>query len=327
TMPGTPPWRPAATASASACSKPPPASQRCRKSLSCSPISMSRCPRNTPRSATARTAAWRWPCCWRRCAATAATSPSRLRASAPATRRGRPRPSRRATSCAFCCPARASGSRPAASRAGGGAVPLLRRMNYLWRLAATGLAFAVMGVGGIVLALVVPLASLGTRDPLVRARRARRYIRNSFRGYLLMLRWLGVLRLEVVGGERLAQCQGRLIVANHPTLLDVVLIMALVPNAHCVAKHQLWRNPFLGPIMRISGHIRNDGDAEAFIDACRSALAAGGNLIIFPEGTRSVPGQRLRFQRGFAHIATLTGANLQLVAITCEPVTLIKGQP
>ena len=214
------------------------------------------------------------------------------------------------------------------SCAGGGAVALLRRVNYLWRLAATGLAFAVMGVGGIVLALiVVPLASLGTREKLVRARRARRYIRNCFRGYLLMLRWLGVIRLEVVGGDRLATCQGSLIVANHPTLLDVVLIMALVPNAHCVAKHQLWRNPFLGPIVRISGHIRNDGDAETFIEACRSALAAGGNLIIFPEGTRSVPGQRLRFQRGFAHIATLTGASLQPIAITCEPVTLIKGQP
>jgi 1-acyl-sn-glycerol-3-phosphate acyltransferase len=130
-----------------------------------------------------------------------------------------------------------------------------------------------------------------------------------------------------VGEERLAACRGSLIVANHPTLLDIVLIMSLVSNAQCVVKHQLWRNPFLGPIVRTAGYIRNDGEAEHFIGACRGALAAGGNLIIFPEGTRSVPGQRLRFQRGFAHIATLTGASLQLVAITCEPVTLIKGQP
>jgi 1-acyl-sn-glycerol-3-phosphate acyltransferase len=207
-------------------------------------------------------------------------------------------------------------------------VPLLSRVNYLWRLAATGLAFVVMGVGGIVLALgIVPLATLATRDRRIRARRAQRIIRDSFRLYLLMLRGLGVIRLEVVGAENLATCQGHLIVANHPTLLDVVLIMALVPNAQCVVKHQLWRNPFLGPIVRTAGYIRNDGNAETFIGACRGALAAGGNLIIFPEGTRSVPGQRLRFQRGFAHIATLTGANLQLIAITCRPITLVKGQP
>ena len=207
-------------------------------------------------------------------------------------------------------------------------MPLLSRVNYLWRLAATGLAFVVMGVGGIVLALgIVPLATLATRDRRVRARRAQRISRDSFRLYLLMLRGLGVIRLEVVGAENLAACHGHLIVANHPTLLDVVLIMALVPNAQCVVKHQLWRNPFLGPVVRTAGYIRNDGNAEAFIGACRGALAAGSNLIIFPEGTRSVPGQRLRFQRGFAHIATLTGANLQLVAITCRPITLVKGQP
>lgn len=207
-------------------------------------------------------------------------------------------------------------------------MPLLRRMNYAWRLAATGLAFAAMGVGGIVLALgVIPLATLATPDPSTRARRAQRIIRDSFRVYILMLRALGVIRLEVVGEERLAACRGSLIVANHPTLLDVVLIMSLVTNAQCVVKHQLWRNPFLGPIVRAAGYIRNDGEAESFVGDCRRALAAGGNLIIFPEGTRSVPGERLRFQRGFAHIATLTGASLQLITISCEPITLVKGQP
>ncbi len=204
----------------------------------------------------------------------------------------------------------------------------LRRIGYLWRLVATGLAFAAMGIGGVILALgIIPLATLLTRDRQTRTRRAQRIIRASFRLYLLMLRLLGVIRLEVAGGERLAACRGHLIVANHPTLLDVVLIMALVPNAQCVVKHQLWRNPFLGPIVRAAGYIRNDRQPELLIAACRGALAAGNNLIIFPEGTRSVPGRPLHFQRGFAHIATLTGASLQLVTITCDPVTLVKGQP
>ena len=204
----------------------------------------------------------------------------------------------------------------------------LRRIGYLWRLMATGLAFALMGMGGILLALgIIPLATLLTRDRQTRTRRAQHIIRASFRLYVLMLRLFGIIRLEVAGEERLAACRGHLIVANHPTLLDVVLIMSLVPCAQCVVKHQLWRNPFLGPIVRTAGYIRNDGEPEIFIAACSSALAAGNNLIIFPEGTRSVPGRRLQFQRGFAHIATLTGASLQLVTITCDPITLVKGQP
>ncbi len=204
----------------------------------------------------------------------------------------------------------------------------LRRTDYLWRLVATGLAFSALGIGGLTLALgIVPLATALTRDPQSRTRRAQQIIRASFRLYVFMLRILGVIRLEVTGAERLAACRGHLIVANHPTLLDVVLIMSLVPDAQCVVKHQLWRNPFLGPIVRAAGYIRNDGEPQMLVARCREALAAGNNLIIFPEGTRSVPGRRLRFQRGFAHIATLTGASLQLVTITCDPITLVKGQP
>ena len=50
-------------------------------------------------------------------------------------------------------------------------------------------------------------------------------------------------------------------------------------------------------------------------------------IIIFPEGTRSRPGEQLRMQRGFANIATLTGAEIQMVIITCTPPSLMKGQP
>jgi 1-acyl-sn-glycerol-3-phosphate acyltransferase len=204
---------------------------------------------------------------------------------------------------------------------------VLSRLDYAWRLAATGLAFAALGLGGFVMALtVIPLFTCAIGDGRARERRAQGIIRASFRLYVFMLRRLGVLSLEIAGEERLASCRGTLVIANHPTLLDVVLIMALLPNAQCVVKHQLWRHPLLGPVVRAAGYLRNDRDAEALIESCRIAVASGSNLIIFPEGTRSVPGHPLRFQRGFAHIATLTGADLQLVTITCDPVTLVKGK-
>jgi 1-acyl-sn-glycerol-3-phosphate acyltransferase len=141
-----------------------------------------------------------------------------------------------------------------------------------------------------------------------------------------MLRGLGLIRLEVEGWERLASCEGRLVVSNHPTLLDVVMLMALLPNAQCVVKHQLWTDCFLGPVVRAAGYIRNDLPAEELLQACREALAAGSNLIIFPEGTRSVLGQPIRLQRGFANIALLAPADLQLLRITCRPITLVKGE-
>jgi 1-acyl-sn-glycerol-3-phosphate acyltransferase len=205
---------------------------------------------------------------------------------------------------------------------------MLRRGFYLWRLWWTAIAFAVLGVGGFVLAMtVIPLATWFVRDAQTRSRRAQSIIRESFRLYLAMLRAVGVLRLEIVGGERLPACRGRLIVANHPTLIDIVILMALIPEAKCVVKAQLFRNPLLREAVRAAGYIRNDDEPEALIEKCRETLSAGNNLIVFPEGTRSIPDQPLHFQRGFAHIAMLSGAILQPITITCEPVTLIKGEP
>jgi 1-acyl-sn-glycerol-3-phosphate acyltransferase len=203
---------------------------------------------------------------------------------------------------------------------------VLKPINHAWRLVCTGLAFAGLGLGGSLMAVTLfPLVGLVTRDPVRRQDRVQYCVYTSFRLYLFLLKMLGVIELDVRRAERLAGLQGRLIVANHPTLLDIVLLMALVPRAQCVVKHQLWRNPFLRPVVRGAGYISNDLPADALLAACAAALQTGNNLIIFPEGTRTRPGEALRFRRGFANVATATAADIVPVTITCEPWTLTKG--
>jgi len=175
---------------------------------------------------------------------------------------------------------------------------------------------------------VIPMATLFVHDEQTRNRRAQLIIRESFRVYIGMLRGLRVLKLEVVGAEKLSACTGKLIIANHPTLIDIVLLTALLPDAKCVVKSELFANRLLRSLVKAAGYIRNDYyEPEVLIEKCRETLAAGNNLIIFPEGTRSVPGKPLHFQRGFAHIATLTGVIIQPITITCDPITLVKGEP
>jgi 1-acyl-sn-glycerol-3-phosphate acyltransferase len=149
-------------------------------------------------------------------------------------------------------------------------------------------------------------------------------VRRSFAGHIELMRRLGVLTWEVHGGERL-QRAGLLVLANHPTLIDVEFLVSLLPNADCVAKAAVARNPFFRSPVRACGYIVNDG-ATALIDDCIAAVRAGGNLVIFPEGTRSAPGQPPRLQRGAAHIAVRGGLNITPVRIDCSPPTLTKGQ-
>ena len=202
------------------------------------------------------------------------------------------------------------------------------KLFYLWRLFWTPIAFAALGVGGLVLAwTVIPAATIFERDKYKRNRTAQAIIRQSFRLYLWCLQTVGIIRLEVSGADQFRDCHGKLVVANHPTLLDIVILMALLPDAKCVGKEQLWRNPMLRFVVSAAGYIRNDHEPEVFLAKCRETLAAGFNLIIFPEGTRTVPGRPLHFQRGFAHIALASGVDLLPIVITCEPVFLVKGDP
>lgn len=199
----------------------------------------------------------------------------------------------------------------------------MHRLDHLWRVCATGAAFAFIFAGGGILAALLMLFLMKN----CRRERVQTIIRATFRFYLRCLRGLGLLTLEFEGIERLEQPGGRLVVANHPSLLDVVMLMALIPNAQCIVKSQLWEHRLLGPLMRRAGYIRNDLEPEQLLARCQESLARGQSLIIFPEGTRSHPGEAPRFRRGFANLATLAAAPVQLVLITCTPPTLIKGEP
>lgn len=204
---------------------------------------------------------------------------------------------------------------------------MLKVLDHLWRLSCTGIAFIFLfGGGGLLAVTVFPVVHLLTRSFLQRRERNQYLIHIFFRTYVAMLRYSRLIDLRVEGERKLHDSAGCLVVSNHPSLLDVVLLMALIRRAQCVVKGELWESFFLGRLVRGAGYIRNDLPLDELLEACRTALANGTSLIIFPEGTRTVPSRRPQFRRGFANIATLLGAQIQLVTITCAPPTLIKGE-
>lgn len=205
----------------------------------------------------------------------------------------------------------------------------MRPLERTWRLLATGLAFVVTAAGGLVFTLVVfPLQRLATRDPMRRRFLAQETVRRGFSGLVGFLRLAGVMRLEIVAlGElraRLGSGGGALVLANHPTFIDIVVLLSLLPRATCVVKRALWANPFYGGIVRATGYVSN-ADPVALLTDCARAVAQGQVLVIFPEGTRSTPGAPIKFRRGAAHVALQSGCDIYPVLLTCTPVTLTKG--
>jgi 1-acyl-sn-glycerol-3-phosphate acyltransferase len=201
-----------------------------------------------------------------------------------------------------------------------------RRDAYYWRLLATALSFALFGVAGLCLRLMIfPLLSCLPGDARSHRQRARRTIGQLFWLFIRIMARTGVLTYEIQGAEKLGR-PGQMIIANHPSLIDVVFLIGLVRDANCVVKQSLWQNPFTRGPVRSADYISNDGSMD-MLDTAAAALQSGQTLIIFPEGTRTPPGQVPAFHRGAAAIA-LRGAKLVTpVTIQVRPSTLTKAEP
>ncbi|MGR9115338.1 MAG: lysophospholipid acyltransferase family protein [Gammaproteobacteria bacterium] len=202
---------------------------------------------------------------------------------------------------------------------------MFKRLNYGWRLFGTGLSFSVFGIGGVILwFLVFPLLNIFPGSQGQKRLRAQKCVHYSFYFFIGLMHRIGIMTYEINGLEKLNR-PGQLIIANHPTLVDIVFLISRIPAANCIVKEKLWHNPFTrGPIVN-AGYISN-GDPVKMIEDCVACLQRGGILIIFPEGTRSVPGKPYKFQRGAAAIALQANTIVTPVTITCHPSTLTKAE-
>lgn len=202
---------------------------------------------------------------------------------------------------------------------------MCERLGRYWRVLATGISFTVFGIGALLLRLLVfPLLTLVVHERPLRVAAARTTIAFTFRVFVGLMRALGVLRYQIVGLEKLER-GGLLILANHPTLIDTVFLMAFVKRADCIVKSALWNNPFTSGPVRAAGYISN-ADGADLVQACVASLKAGNNLIIFPEGTRTPADGVISLKRGAANIAIRGARAVTPVLIGCHPPTLGKGE-
>lgn len=203
---------------------------------------------------------------------------------------------------------------------------MLECAGRLYRVLATGFCFAVFGIGGVLIgAVAYPAICLLTRERRHRARVSRHVIHQAFRCFVALMATSGVLSYELRGRERLRR-SGLLVVANHPSLIDVVFLISLIEDADCIVRGGLARNPFTRGPIAAAGYIGNDS-GPGMVDECIASVKAGNNLVIFPEGTRTPLQGGARFQRGAANVAVRGGIDVTPVRISSSSPILTKGMP
>jgi 1-acyl-sn-glycerol-3-phosphate acyltransferase len=127
------------------------------------------------------------------------------------------------------------------------------------------------------------------------------------------------ITVTITGREHLPTDGAAIIASQHQSAFDTIVWFLLVPDAAYVLKKELTHIPVYGALARKLGMIAvdRDGGASAIRSLLRDgdrAVAAGRQIVIFPEGTRGAPGAHLKLHPGIAALATRTGLPVVPVA-------------
>ncbi|NRF68688.1 1-acyl-sn-glycerol-3-phosphate acyltransferase [Aquincola sp. S2] len=147
-----------------------------------------------------------------------------------------------------------------------------------------------------------------------------------YRMFWAIAAFTGMLRLEAGLLDALRDEPGLVIAANHPSMLDALMLVARLPRATCIMKASLLRNPFLSAGARLARYVSNDAPL-AMVRQAVDTLKQGGQLVMFPEGTRTTQPPVNPFMPGVTLIAKLAKAPIQTVFIDTDSPYLGKGWP
>ncbi len=197
------------------------------------------------------------------------------------------------------------------------------RLYYVPMYFVSLLAFGAVGLGlNAVCAVLLLLPGRRARGPAVRET-----IRRLFGSWVAWLNAWGLVRVTWHGPDPAAWPRPAVYVANHPSLIDATLILARLPDAICIFKPALLRNPCLAPAALMAGYVSGAAGID-LIHGAAGALRDRQNLLIFPEGTRTDSGAVLNpLKPGFVLMARRAGVPVQILVVRVDGPVLPRGHP
>jgi 1-acyl-sn-glycerol-3-phosphate acyltransferase len=183
--------------------------------------------------------------------------------------------------------------------------PVSNRVLYGYRIFCKWLSFFIFGFSSLLMgALFIPLmlVFIHPRDKFSRI--GRRFISLYMRFFVFIMYGMGIVVLDAGDREAYKNLSSKIVVSNHPSLLDIVMLLSLIPNADCIVNSSLNLN-IVGLVSR-RFYIHNSLSYEELLDSCIKSLKAGNCIIIFPEGTRTPRNGEIKIKKGAARLSLVS---------------------
>lgn len=177
--------------------------------------------------------------------------------------------------------------------------------SVLWMSPLIGLSVLIMATASLMASLVDRSGQWQHRVAVIWAR--------------VVLR-ICLVTVEVVGAEKLEKNKPYVFVSNHFSLIDTPVMFGNMPcDFRILARHKLWRIPFLGWHLNRAGHIpvnrENPRAVVRNINEAAERISRGTSILLFPEGGRTRQPHMRRFKPGAAHIAIRAGVPIVPMAL------------
>ena len=180
----------------------------------------------------------------------------------------------------------------------------------------------IFATGALIIGfIIIPLSSLFYKD-LKKRKFCADIVHKSWKFFTFIIQKLGTINVEINGNFN--NIKGKVIVSSHPSLIDIVILIGLIPNSLCIAKKELLKNPIMHNIVK-SLYIINDISFEDFKIETQQALEQGFNIIIFPTGTRTLPNEKIKIHKGSAQTAISTNTDIVPIKIEIDYPILVKN--
>lgn len=199
-------------------------------------------------------------------------------------------------------------------------------MTGFIRLIKVLFSFLLFGSGaGVISFLIFPYIKLTVPKDKQISEYAN-IVRSSWRFFINLIQKLDIVKIHYNNRAKLNNLSGKIVVASHPSFIDIIILISEIPNSVCLAKKDTLKNPLFRNIVK-SVYIINDIDLDLLKAESEQLLKQGFNIVIFPTGTRTKPYEKLKLHKGSAVISLHSNAGIVPVKITTDYPFLQKGEP
>ena len=188
-------------------------------------------------------------------------------------------------------------------------------------------SFIIFGLGSLFLGgLIFPLIYILEKNKEKKLMLFSKLVHKSWNIFVHFLMFIKVVKLEIKDIEKLRGIKNSVIVATHPTYIDVLILISLIPQTTCFAAEKLTRNIFMKNIVG-SMFLSAAQPIDNIVDDSKYMLENGFNVLIFPTGKRHHKNEYPKIHKGAALIALKSNKNIVPVRITTDIDFLQENEP